>query len=96
MTTVAFSNWSDALEAADLPQKARNRHRIIIKWFLGHLSRERRGLSVEAAGAFVDRPIEERGPEGWQVRQGGEVLNWCFREAPVRASCPSFPSLRVS
>ena len=30
MVTVSFPNWSDALAAADLPDKVRGRHRVII------------------------------------------------------------------
>ncbi len=54
MVTVSFPEWSDALSAADLPAKARQRHRVIILWFLGYLSRERERASVSAARAFVE------------------------------------------
>ena len=84
MVTVSFPEWSDALSAADLPAKARQRHRVIILWFLGYLSRERQRASVAAARTFVEDLIEKRKPKDWQVEQWREGLNWFFKEAPVR------------
>ena len=76
MITVSFPNWSDALAAADLPDKVRGRHRVIINWFLGYLKREHRGASVETAREFVDHLVATRKPKEWQVQQWGEGLNW--------------------
>jgi hypothetical protein len=76
MVTVSFPNWSDALAAADLSAKERNRHRIIINWFLGYLKREHTGATVATARAFVEQLIETRKPQDWQVEQWGDGLNW--------------------
>ncbi|HKK17115.1 MAG TPA: hypothetical protein VJ952_00420 [Opitutales bacterium] len=76
MITVSFPNWSDALAAADLPEKVRNRHRIIINWFLGHLKRERKPASKETARDFIDCLVETRRPEEWQLEQWTDGLNW--------------------
>jgi len=84
MVTISFPNWSDALSAADLPEKVRGRHRIIIQWFLGHLKRERRPASKASARAFIDHLLETRRPAEWQVEQWTDGLNWFFREAPSR------------
>ena len=84
MVTVSFSNWSDALAAAELPDKVRKRHRVIIQWFLGHLKREHQGASTEAARAFVAHLVETRQPPEWQVEQWTAGLNWFFKEAPQR------------
>lgn len=84
MTTVSFPNWSEALDAANLPEKALKTHRVIIQWFLGYLGRERKRASVHAARAFVEHLIETRKPEDWQVEQWRNGLNWFFKEAPMR------------
>ena len=84
MITVSFPNWSDALAAADLPDKVRGRHRIVIKWFLGHLKRERSPASKKSARQFIDHLVETRRPKDWQAEQWREGLNWFFREAPSR------------
>jgi len=76
MITISFKNWSDELDLADLPEKTRKQHRIIINWFLGYLKREHIGASVESAREFVDQLIETRKPPEWQVEQWGEGLNW--------------------
>jgi integron integrase len=94
MITVSFKNWSDALDLADLPEKTRKQHRIIINWFLGYLKREHVGASVESAREFVDRLIESRKPPEWQVKQWGEGLNWFFREAPKRRRVAEKPTVR--
>ena len=76
MITVSFSNWSDALAATALSAKKRNRHRIIINWFLGYLKREQTGASKESARDFVDHLVATRKPKDWQVEQWCEGLNW--------------------
>ncbi len=91
MVTVSFPNWSDALAAADLPPKVRDRHRVIIKWYLGHLKREHQPVTVATAREFVEQLVEERKPEKWQVDQWGDGLNWFFREAPTRRHRTEMP-----
>lgn len=76
--TVSFPNWSDVLEEADLPERERHRHRIVINWFLGYLKREQVGASVDSAREFVAKLVERRRPEDWQVEQWREGLNWFF------------------
>lgn len=53
MITVSFPNWSDALAAADLPDRVRQQHRIIIQWFLGYLKREQAAATQMSARQFV-------------------------------------------
>lgn len=74
------------MAAAELPPAVRARHRIIIKWFLGHLKREGRPATTASARDFVGHLVETRRPPDWQVRQWTEGLNWFFREAPKRRS----------
>lgn len=82
--TVSFPNWSNALTEAALSAKERNRHRVIIQWFLGYLKRQHCAASVDSARQFVAELIETRRPADWQVEQWREGLNWFFREAPSR------------
>lgn len=84
MITVSFPNWSDALAAADLPDKVRQQHRIIIQWFLGYLKREQAAATQVSARQFVAHLMETRQPKDWQAEQWREGLNWFFREAPSR------------
>ena len=84
MIIVSFPNWSDALKAADLPDKVRDRHRVIINWFLGHLKREHMAASKDSARMFLKHLIETRRPQDWQVEQWRQGLNWFFRKAPSR------------
>ena len=84
MVSISFPNWSDALSAADLPEKVRNRHRIIINWFLGHLKRESSPATKTSAQDFIEHLVETRKPAQWQVKQWTDGLNWFFREAPTR------------
>jgi hypothetical protein len=87
MKTISFPNWSDALAAAELPAKERDRHRVIVNWFLGHLKRECSPATTSSARDFVEHLIETRNPEEWQVEQWTAGLNWFFREAPRRWNC---------
>lgn len=89
MITVSFKNWSDALDLADLPEKTRKQHRIIINWFLGYLKREHIGASVESAREFVDQLVETRKPHDWQVEQWGEGLNWSRKRLRLTRLCSS-------
>jgi len=84
MTTVSFPDWSDALKSANLPKRERERHRIIINWFLGHLKRESSPATETSARDFVEHLVATRRPEEWQVKQWTDGLNWFFREAPTR------------
>jgi len=84
MTTVSFPDWSDALKSANLPKRERERHRIIINWFLGHLKRESSPATKTSARDFVEHLVATRRPEEWQVKQWTDGLNWFFREAPTR------------
>lgn len=63
MITVSFPNWSDALAVADLPEKVRQQHRIIIQWFLGYLKREQAAATQVSARQFVAHLMETRQPK---------------------------------
>ncbi len=84
MTTISFPNWSEALAAAELPAKERERHRIIINWFLGHLKRACSPATKTSARDFIEHLVQTRRPADWQVKQWTDGLNWFFREAPSR------------
>jgi hypothetical protein len=84
MVAVSFQNWWDALAAAELAEKTRASHKVIILWYLGHLKRSGEPASVASARAFVEGLLEERRPSEWQFEQWREGLNWFFRNAPVR------------
>ncbi|PXA02839.1 hypothetical protein DDZ13_15080, partial [Coraliomargarita sinensis] len=84
MTTISFPNWSDALQSSDLPKQERERHRIIINWFLGHLKRECCPATKISAQDFIEHLVDTRHPADWQVKQWTDGLNWFFREAPTR------------
>jgi len=84
MTTISFPNWSDALAAAELPAQERDRHRIIINWFLGYLKRECSPATKTSARDFIEHLVQTRHPADWQVKQWTDGLNWFFREAPKR------------
>ncbi|MGJ8641701.1 MAG: hypothetical protein ACSHYA_20090 [Opitutaceae bacterium] len=76
MVTVSFSNWSDVLATANFSADERNRHRVIINWFLGHLKREHQPATVDSAREFIDHLVETRNPAKWQVKQWTDGLNW--------------------
>ncbi|MGB0743730.1 MAG: hypothetical protein ACPGSB_04315 [Opitutales bacterium] len=84
MTTISFPNWSDAFKSSNLPRPERERHRIIINWFLGHLKRGSSPATKASARDFIEHLIEARRPADWQVKQWTDGLNWFFREAPKR------------
>ncbi len=67
--TVSFLNWSNALAEAPLSAKERNRHRIIIQWFLGYLKRKDCPASVYSARQFMAELIETRRPEDWSRKR---------------------------
>lgn len=94
-TIISFPNWSNALNTAELPEKEKTRHRIIINWFLGHLKRERCPASVDSARAFLEGLIARRRPKDWQVEQWREGLNWFFREAPSKRRTAERPVKRA-
>ena len=81
---VSFPKWTDALAAADLPPKVRERHQVIIQWFLGHLKRKSSPATKGSARDFIEGLVESRRPPDWQVAQWTDGLNWFFREAPRR------------
>jgi len=84
MITVSFPNWSDALAAADLPDKVRQRHRVIIQWFLGYLKRGQSAASKASARRFIDHLVETRRPKDWQAEQWREGLNWSRKRLRAR------------
>lgn len=84
MTTISFPNWSEALKSSSLPKQERERHRIIINWFLGHLKRESSPATKTSARDFIEHLTETRRPPEWQLKQWMDGLNWFFREAPKR------------
>jgi len=84
MTILSFPNWSDALKAAQLPLKERDRHRVIINWYLGYLKRESCPVTTNTARAFIEHLVESRHPKEWQLTQWTDGLNWFFKEAPIR------------
>jgi len=63
--TISFPDWSDALTKAPLDDNTKQRHRVIINWFLGHLKREGARASVETGRGFLNGLIESRRPEDW-------------------------------
>ena len=69
MLTVSFPNWSNRLADADLSLEERERHRVIINWFLGHLKRECCPATTTSARDFVENLVEKRRPEEWQLKQ---------------------------
>jgi integron integrase len=83
MITLSFPNWSDALKAAHLPLVERDRHRVIINWYLGHLKRESYPVTKTSARDFIEHLVEARHPQEWQLKQWTDGLNWFFREAPI-------------
>jgi hypothetical protein len=87
MATLSFPNWSDALQAADLPLQERGRHRVIINWYLGYLKRESCPVTKTSARDFIEYLVEARHPQEWQLKQWTGGLNWFFREAPIRRNC---------
>ena len=93
MTILSFPKWSDALEAADLPLKERDRHRVIINWYLRYLKRESSPVSKVSARCFIEHLVEARHPKQWQLRQWTDGLNWFFREAPIRRNVSEVHSL---
>ena len=84
MTTVSFPAWSETLAEAKLAVQVRNRHRIIIKWYLGYLKREHLSATVQSARDFMEHLVGTRRPPKWQVEQWSDGLNWFFKEAPER------------
>jgi len=84
MNIVSFQNWAEVLAAADLPEKVKNSHKIVIRWYLGYLRKVGKPASVETARAFVEGLVEERRPADWMVEGWRQGLNWFFKEAPVR------------
>ena len=70
MITLSFPNWSDALKAADLPLQERDRHRVIINWYLGYLKRESCPVTKVSARDFIQLLVESRHPQEWQLRSG--------------------------
>lgn len=76
MIAVSFPNWSEALEAAGLPEKTCKSHRCVVLWFLGFLKREGKQATVAEARTFVEGLIEERKPKDWQVEQWRAGINW--------------------
>ena len=93
MTTVSFPKWSETLAEAPLGAEVRNRHRIIINWFLGYLKREHQPATVQTAQAFVKHLLQTRQPGDWQVEQWRQGLNWFFKEAPNRRNVADKPSI---
>lgn len=75
MVAVSFPNWSEALEAAELPEKTRKSHRCVVLWFLGFLKREGKQATVAEARTFVEGLIEERKPKDWQVEKWRAGIN---------------------
>lgn len=92
MVTISFPSWSDALAGAHLPDSVRERHRVIINWYLGHLKREHQAATVQTAREFVEHLVQTRRPADWQVEQWSEGLNWFFKEAPTRRHRAEKPS----
>ncbi len=92
MTTISFPNWSEALKSARLHESERERHRIIINWFLGHLKRESSPATTTSARDFIEHLVETRHPAEWQVKQWMDGLNWFFREAAKRRNVAEQPA----
>ena len=78
---VSFENWSEALEASDLPDEEKRSFRITIKWYLGYCRRARCRASKWSANAFAETVKRERSPSQWQLRQWNNALRWFFRNA---------------
>jgi len=81
---LSFPDWSEALEAADLPEGARKGYAIKIRWCLSFRKRGRCRVSMASARSFIETAQREKRPKEAVLEAWRNALRWFFANAPKK------------